>query len=101
MAEILKEDAEKLLEPVPILFAFKCRDGNDFRSMRDLGIALAFMAEEIYNYHVSGDKSDFSSWVKFIVGDKKLARDLSKSTTSYQAAKSVTSRVAFLEAKMV
>ncbi len=101
MEKTLREDAEKLIEPVPAVFTFKCRDGSNLRSLRDLGIALTYMTEETYNCHVHRDKSDFSSWVKFIVRDEELARDLSKSTTPYQAAKSVTSRVAFLEAKLV
>ncbi len=101
MAKILREDAAKLLGPVPAVFTFKCNDGSDFRSVRDLGSALTSMAAEVYGHHVSEDKSDFSAWVKHVIGDEKLARDLSKSTTPYQAEKSVKSRVAFLETKLV
>jgi len=45
-------------------------------------------------------KNDFSNWVRDVIGDEKLSRDLQKSTTQAQAAKSVADRVTWLKSKI-
>ena len=101
MARILRQDAERLLGEVPGEKTFWVCDGRGLKSMQDLQEALVEMAEETFSYHCNGDKSDFSAWVNDVLGDEKLARDLSKSTNAPMAAKSVSARIAFLDAKLV
>ncbi len=101
MARILRQDAERLLGDVPDDKAFWVCDGRSLKSMRDLQWALDQMGEETFHTHSNGEKSDFSIWVKDVIGDEKLARDLSKSTTPAMAAKNVSSRIAFLDGKVV
>ena len=101
MAKIMKKDAEKLLGNTPEEYAFKCCDGREFSKMAELGQALASMGDEVYAYHKNEGKSDFSAWVKDIIGDEKLARDLDKSRSKSQAKKSVEDRIAFLNSKIL
>jgi len=58
-------------------------------------------SEETFSYHSSGVKRDFSNWIRDVIGDEKLSRDLLKSTNQTQAAKSVADRVAWLRSKTV
>jgi predicted trehalose synthase len=100
MVKIMKSDAEKLLGNVPDEYVFRCCDGSVFRNMRELHNGLATMSDESFAFHASGDKNDFNSWVRDIIKDEKLARDLLKSTNRSQAAKSVAARISFLSSKL-
>jgi hypothetical protein len=88
--------AEKRLGGVPQEKQFWCHDGKVLRSLPELGMALGQMNEETFRHHLSGSRNDFSNWVRDVIGDEKLSRDLLKSTTQAQAAKSVDDRVAWL-----
>ena len=86
MARVLKEDAERLLASVPEDYVFRCCDGSILGSLRELEAALASMADEVFAFHSNDEKSDYSNWVRDVVGDDKLARDLAKSSNRTQAA---------------
>ena len=99
MVRITKSIAEKRLDDVSQETQFWCEDGRYLKNLKELEDALEQMTEETYRYHVNETKSDFSDWVRDVIGDEKLARDLRKSSTKSQAAKSITERIAFLEGK--
>ncbi|RLC94501.1 MAG: hypothetical protein DRI39_02670 [Chloroflexi bacterium] len=100
MAKMPKTEAERLLADVAGEYVFWCHDGRVLRSMRDLQSALASMTEDTFYYHANDDKNDFSNWVKEVIGDSKLAREISRSRTAQQAARYTADRVAFLGAKL-
>lgn len=93
---IQKSEAEKFLANVPEQYVFWCNDGRVLRDMKELGEALTSMADETFAYHSNEAKKDFSNWVRDIIGDEKLAKDLEKPLTRAQAAKIVADRVALL-----
>jgi len=101
VARITKDIAEKRLTDVPDDVVFRCYDGRILRSLRELGNALADMENEVFVHHVTEGKNDFSNWVREIIGDEKLAKDLTKAVNTQQATKTVSSRIAFLESKLV
>ncbi len=92
----MKQEAAKLLANVPEEYVFRCNDGRVFRNMQDLEQALLTMTDDTYAYHANKEKNDFANWVRDIVKDDKLAKDLVKMTARSQAAKTVTRRLAFL-----
>ena len=96
---ITKAIAQGWLGEVPQEKRFWCTDGQVLKSLPELEIALREMSDETFRFHSSDLKSDFSKWVKDVVGDEKLSRDLQKSTTRLQAARSVASRIAWLRGK--
>ena len=100
MAKILKSDAERILADVPEENVFRCCDGRMFRNMEELKHAFSNMGDEGFSYHANSEKNDFSNWVKDVIKDEKLARDLAKSQNQSQAAKAVADRVAFLNKKL-
>ena len=93
---MLKQEAARLLANVPEEYVFRCADGRVFQNMNDLEQAFATMTDETFSYHVNKDKNDFANWVKDIIKDDKLAKDLAKSLARTQAVKTVTRRLAFL-----
>ena len=100
MVRILKSDAEKLLDKVPDEYAFRCCDGSVFVNMGELHNGLTTMSDESYAFHADNARSDFSNWVRDIIRDEKLARDLLKSLNRSQATKNVATRIEFLSSKL-
>lgn len=100
MARILRRDAEKYLAMVQDEHVFHLHDGRILRDMHELGEALKNMSDETFTYHANENKKDFSNWVKEIIGDEKLSRDLAKAPNRNRAAKFVADREAFLSSKL-
>jgi hypothetical protein len=100
MARILRQDALKYLANVPDEQAFCLHSGGILRNMHELGEALKSMSDETFAYHSNEDKKDFSNWVKDVIGDMKLSRDLSKAPNRSRAAKYVASREVFLQDRL-
>jgi len=100
MPRILKQDAERLLANVPEEHVFWSCYGRLINSMRELKEALEEMLDDAYTYHARQEKNDFSEWMRYVVGDQKLARDLEKSQNRTQAANKVAERIDFLSAKL-
>ena len=97
MVRITKSVAEKRLGNVSQEKQFWCHDGRYLKNLQELEVALEQMTEETFRYHSNEAKSDFSNWVRDVIGDEKLSRDLQKSATREQAAKSVADRVIWLK----
>ena len=81
MAGTLKEQAQKFLSKVSEEYIFLCQDGRVLWDMKELTEALTTMTDETFAYHSNAEKKDFSNWVRDIIGDEKLAKDLEKATS--------------------
>ena len=99
MPRISEEIASKYTANVPEEYVFRSHDGRIFRNIRELGQALKDMSAETYAYHVNDQKDDFANWVRNIIGDERLAQNLTKSISQSQAEKAVARRIAYLEGK--
>jgi hypothetical protein len=100
MARILKQHAERRLADVPDQYVFWCQDGRMIKSIRELKEAFGMMSDDTYLYHANRERNDYSNWVKDIIGDEKLARDLFKASDKHQASKYVKARERFLLGKI-
>jgi hypothetical protein len=99
MVAVTKQVARARLGNVPEEKRFWNADGRYFSNLEELGAALENMTDETYLIHANEAKSDFSNWVRDVIGDDKLALDLKKSATRPWAAKVVADRVRFLKGK--
>ena len=100
MVKVTKAIAVKRLEDVSQEKLFLCQDGQVLKNLEELEAALRKMDDGTFHYHSSETKSDFSNWVRDVVGDEKLSRDLSKCNTRSEAAKCVADRIAWLKNRM-
>ena len=100
MAVINGEAAAKMLADVPEDKRFYCSDGKVLKNLVELNMALVEMSDAIFSYHSNKEKTDFSNWVKDVVGDEKLARDLCKGVARAKAAKAVNDRIVWLRSKV-
>ena len=79
---------------------FTCHDGIHVKNLQELASALEQMSDDTFYYHVNESKNDFSKWVRDVIGDDKLSRDLDKTTNRLQAAKSVAARIGLLNTRV-
>jgi len=89
-----------LLADVPKEYAFRCHDGLILQSMKQLGSALNSMTDETYVFHANTKKNDFSNWVRDIIKDEGLAKELQKVPNRARAVKLVASRIAILSKRL-
>jgi len=101
VVKVTKSVAEKRLADVSQDKQFWCQDGRGLKSLQELESALREMGEDTFRHHSSEARNDFSNWVRDVIGDEKLARDLSKSKTKTQASGNVAGRIAWLKNKMI
>ena len=99
MVSITKPVAKARLGDVPEEKRFWVVDGRYLNNLEELKAALEGMTDETFLAHSNETKSDFSKWVREVIGDDKLATDLAKSATRLWAAKSVGDRIKFLKSK--
>jgi hypothetical protein len=99
MATMTKTAAKDRLSDVSDEKRFWCHDGRYLKNLEELEAALEQMTNDTFAYHSSESKTDFSNWVRDVIGDEKLARDLLKATTRAQAAKNVASRIEWLKTR--
>jgi hypothetical protein len=88
--------ARQRLADVPPEKQFWCCDGRVMRNLSELAAALKEINDETFAQHSNESKSDFSNWVREVIGDEKLAKDLKKSKSRSGAVKVVDSRIAWL-----
>jgi SpoU rRNA methylase family enzyme len=100
MVKITKAAAQAMLAEVPEEKRFWCHDGRYLKNLEELKDALEQMADEIFSYHSNAEKTDFSNWVKDVIGDEKLSGDLLKCTTRAESATVVAARVKYLKSRV-
>jgi hypothetical protein len=100
MVKMTSQAAEAMLGDVSEEKRFWCHDGRYLKNLDELKEALEQMTDEVYHYHANEEKTDFSNWVKDVIGDEKLSRDLLKCATQVKAAAVVTDRVKWLKSKI-
>jgi hypothetical protein len=98
--KISKEEANRRLGDVSDEKLFWCHDGKLIKNLGELEKALNDMSDETFHYHSGEGRNDFSNWVRDVVGDDKLAKDVSKAKSRIQAVKAVAERISFLHSKI-
>jgi hypothetical protein len=68
--------------------------------MKELGEGLKNISDDTYIYHANEQKHDFYNWVKDVIGDEILSRNLREALTRTQALRSVSSRIHILSKRL-
>ena len=95
-------EAKRYLATVfPEWKAFWFNKGPIARNMKELAAVLPGVPSVMYNYHVSGSKNDLAAWVKDVLGDAELAKELKGAKTAKDAADLVNKRLKQLDKVLV
>lgn len=100
MTKLMIQEAEKLLADVPGENVFWCTDGRTMHNMQELAEALNTMTDDVFACHANQQKNDFSTWVREVIGDDRLADDLLRASSRTAATIVVTQRAASLAASL-
>lgn len=91
---VSKPDAELYLKDVtPLWRAFWFHMHLMARNLAEFADGLGTISDDVFAYHVSGQKNDLSRWIREVIGDATLAADLAVVTTKEQAANAVRARL--------
>ena len=100
MVKLTKTLAKGWLADVSQEKQFWCTDGVYLKNLSELQSALVTMRPETFRDHLNEAKNDFSNWVRDVIGDEQLSRELLKSKTQAQTAKTVADRISILQSKI-
>lgn len=68
------------------------------KNLEEFAEGVGTISDEVFAYHVSGQKNDLARWVQEVVGDSELASRLSQVKNQHEAAGIVSARLAELKA---
>ena len=94
-----KLDARIILADVPPEKAFYCHEHGYFRNLQELLSGLENIPDDIYRYHAGPENNDFANWIRDVIGDTKLAKDMIKAPGRDAAIKAVAGRVRYLSTR--
>jgi len=92
-------DARKILANVNPKFYFWVCDGQIVKNLQELYNALKKMNNNVYRYHVNKDRNDFKTWIKDVLKDVFLAREIGKCRSPKTVAELVKKRLDYLKNK--
>ncbi|MDP3766241.1 MAG: DUF5752 family protein [Nanoarchaeota archaeon] len=88
-----KEEAQRILRDANPEQCFWVNNGPVLKNLDGLSKALAEMNKDAFKHHANKEKNDFSSWVRDILGDQKLAEDIAKIKSKSAIAAKVKQRL--------
>ena len=56
--------------------SFSLNDGTNIRNLMQLAEAMGSISHETYSHHVNEERNDFSAWIRDVLGEKILAKNL-------------------------
>lgn len=86
-------DARRILARVPQQVSFWLCTNEHLRNLESLGKALQMVNDEVFKYHVNRDKNDFETWIRDIIRDKELAREISRIKTRETLVRKILERI--------
>ncbi|MBI2101308.1 hypothetical protein HYT53_01745 [Candidatus Woesearchaeota archaeon] len=96
---VTKDEAKRYLCDAAPEQCFWINNGPILKNMEELANALPDMAEDTFRHHVNDEKNDFSSWVRDVIGDQKLANELASAKNRDSALKKIRNRLNSLRKK--
>lgn len=96
-----RADAEMYLKDVePMWRAFWFHMHLVAKNLEEFAEGMTAISDEVFAYHVSGQKNDFERWAREVIGDASLANELEEVATKEDAAHIVAARVKELKATL-
>jgi len=94
---LFPEDAKLILMDVVPKHEFNIHMGTSIKNLQELADALEIMDENTFKHHVTKDKNDFSNWIRDVINDIDLSKELLKAKTREETLKTVRKRIEELD----
>jgi hypothetical protein len=85
--------AKSIMTKVPQNLSFWLCTNENLRSLSDVSDALEKASDEVFRYHVNRDKNDFELWIRDVVRDKDLAREIARVKTRETLIRKISERI--------
>lgn len=89
--------ARGILARVPLNVSFWLCTNENLRSLPELFASLQKADDEVFRYHVNRDKNDFEVWIRDVLKDKDLAREIARVKTRDTLIRKISERVEELQ----
>ena len=90
-------EAKRILGKVSLPNAFWLCTNENLRSLGEIVQALRSVNDDVFRYHVTRDRNDFETWIRDIVLDRELARDIARVKTKETLIRKIEERANSLE----
>jgi hypothetical protein len=98
MEQVSPETARQYLRDVePLWRAFWFHMHLMAKNLREFAHGLGEIGDDVFAYHVGGQKNDLSRWVREVIGDAMLAAELDQVHTKEEALAATKARLEELE----
>ena len=97
---VTKDEARRFLSDCAPEQCFWVNNGPILKNIEELASTLPDISDDIFQHHVNSEKNDFSNWIKYVIGDEKLANDVLSSKNKDSALKKVRNRLNALKKKV-
>lgn len=95
---VLAREARRILSSVQKTQSFWLCTNENLRSLSSLISSLQKVNDDVFRYHVNREKNDFERWIREIVKDKELAREIARVKTKETLIRKISERVSELKA---
>ncbi len=85
-------EARRILGKTSLTDGFWLCTNENLRSLNELSEALEKADNDVFRYHVTRDRNDFEAWIREIVKDKELAREIARVKTKETLMRKIAER---------
>lgn len=101
VCSVERTDAEMFLKDVePMWRAFWFHMHLVAKNLEEFAAGMTTISDDVFAYHVSGQKNDFERWAREVIGDAALANNLEGVATKEDAARIVAARLKELQSAL-
>lgn len=90
---VTKDEARKYLSDVAPEQCFWVNNGPILKNLDELANAMPDINDDTFYNHVNSEKNDFSNWIRDVIGDQALAKDLLSSQDKHSALRKIKNRL--------
>jgi len=94
---LFSKDINPILMDVVPKHEFNIHMGTSIKNLQELAEALEIMNDGAFKHHVTKDRNDFSNWVRNVIEDISLSKNLLKAKTREKSFKLVSQRIKQIE----
>lgn len=96
LQSVSRQEAVRRLSNVESTDVFYCVNGDVYQNLDQLCAGLERIRDDQFWFHAQWETSDFSRWVRSVVGDEDLAEKLRRCATRMDALEHMRNRINLL-----